>query len=1101
MNVLLLNRPKQIILAPVHKPALLFLATRTNLWATPDSAVTVKKSKMIKSLLPQRIAHAIAIFVAVLAGGWFPAKAQNATNSFWQSQNIYQIITDRFFDGDAANNNAEGNYNPSSSSGSVVHGGDFKGIEQKLDYIKALGVTAIWISPVVKNGNSQFHGYAGSDFYQVAPHWGSLADMQHMIQAAHARGILVINDIVVNHGDDLIYSTDAGWSAFKTPPDGYNLRYRSAAKQFAAPFNTNAINPSLTNIFHNNGAIPDYNTEQHYELGELSGLDDFRTESPYVRSNMVAVYNYWIAQGFDGFRIDTTKHVEMGFWQYWCPPVHAFAATNSSKPNFFMFGEVYEGSGAASEAKCGSYTGTQGGGPFKQDSVLDYPLFSIVNSVFAAASGSTKQIEDHYNYLGTYYDASAQNRLVTFLDNHDQPRFLSASGATAQRLNVALTFLYTSRGIPCLYYGTEQAFNGTTDPNDREDMFDGQFEQGPSLGDNFNTTHPQFQLVAKLNNFRRLYPALQTGAHVNKWNNPSAPGLFAYARRLGTQEAFVVFNTASSTQTLPNRSTIFAAGTPLVNLFDTNEILTVTATPEIPPIIMPSMTAKIFVAQTDWRPLDPVVVSNSPTHDSTNAPRATPIILQFSQPMDTNSVQNSFATTPSINGTFTWTAARDTLMFTPAGTGFPALTSVTVRVTNAVAKVSGNAMFAPYELKFKTFTNIIVDNTAPTVSVQSPTNNFLVKSNLTILGTATDNLAVQKVELRLDNGPWITATGTTAWSYNLNSSNFLNGPHQISVRATDSANNFSSTNLVNMRFLNVPGSYLQRISGGNPGDVMDCNSNLWLHDIAYSFGAFGFTNGASGYLANTITGICASAQSLYQREHFSTSSAGFYYQFDCPAGVYETTLLETETYWSAPGQRVFNVFIQGRQVLTNFDVYVAAGGKNLPLTRVFTNSVTNAQLRILFTPTVDNARVSGVQVRKLSDVVSDADGIPDWWRLGYFGHALGQSVDNSRAADDADNDGISNLTEFRNGTDPLNSASIPTPPVFNITQITVITTNVQLSCSTATNWSYQLQGRGSLGGIGAWTNFGSSQSGSGNIQIFADFSTVTTEKYYRIQAR
>src|SRR5205085_788839 len=159
--------------------------------------------------------------------------------------------------------------------------------------------------------------------------------------------------------------------------------------------------------------------------------------------------------------------------------------------------------------------------------------------------------------------------------------FLSSGNANndTTRLNVALAFLYTARGIPCLYYGTEQAFNGGADPNNREDMFDGQFEQGPSLGDNFNMTHPQYQMVAKLNNFRRLYTPLRIGSHVNKWNNPNGPCLFAFARRYDTQEVFVVFNTADSTQTLTNRSTILAAGTKIVNLFNTNEVLTVTSTP------------------------------------------------------------------------------------------------------------------------------------------------------------------------------------------------------------------------------------------------------------------------------------------------------------------------------------------------------------------------------------------------------------------------------------------------------------------------------------------------------------------------------------------
>ena len=396
------------------------------------------------------------------------------------------------------------------------------------------------------NGHGQFHGYAARDFYHVAPHWGSLADLQHMIAAAHARGILVIDDVIVNHGDDLIRSRDAGYPKFLAPPAGYTLQYRDNSVTYAPPFDIynstyNTTNNALTNLFHNNGIIPDYTNAQHVELGELSGLDDFRTESAYVRSNMAEIYEYWIAQaGFDGFRIDTVKHVEMGFWQNWCPLIHAYAAS-LGKPHFFLFGEVYDGS----ESKCGSYTGTRSGGAFALDSVLDYPLYFMVNSVFASAHGNTRQIENHYRAVAADYDPAAQMQLVTFLDNHDQPRFLSVRGATAARLDVALVFLYTARGIPCLYYGTEQAFNGTTDPNDREDMFAGQFEQGPSRGDNFNMTHPQFLLVAKLNNFRRLYPALQLGSHVNLRSDPNGPGLFAYARRLGAEEVFVVLNTSS----------------------------------------------------------------------------------------------------------------------------------------------------------------------------------------------------------------------------------------------------------------------------------------------------------------------------------------------------------------------------------------------------------------------------------------------------------------------------------------------------------------------------------------------------------------------------
>jgi hypothetical protein len=294
-----------------------------------------------------------------------------------------------------------------------------------------------------------------------------------------------------------------------------------------------------------------------------------------------------------------------------------------------------------------------------------------------------------------------------------------------------------------------------------------------------------------------------------------------------------------------------------------------------------------------------------------------------------------------------------------------------------------------------------------------------------------------------------------------------------------------------------------RISGGNPANVTDCSNNVWLADQAYSFDSFGYSpGGTAGYLNNVITGVCASAQSLYQREHYSTVSGGFYYQFDCPEGVYETTLLEAETYWTGPGERVFNVFIQGQQVLTNFDIYAAAGGMNLPLSLVFTNNVTNSQLQVLFTPLVDNARISGIQARKIADVYSDTDGIPDWWRLAYFGHALGMASDKSRGSDDADGDGVSNLTEFLAGTDPLNPASFPVAPPFNITKIVAMATNVQLLCTTATNWGYQLQIRSSLGATSSWTNSGNTLRATGGILTFSDNTPATNgTRFYRVQAR
>jgi alpha-amylase len=1034
-----------------------------------------------------------------------PASAQTS-NNFWRAQSIYQIVTDRFFDGDPSNDNVEGTYAPTNPTG--VHGGDFLGIEQKLDYIKALGATAIWISPIVLNTEGQFHGYSAWNFYQVAPHWGSISNLQHMVQAAHARGLLVIDDIVVNHAGDLVTGSGSGYPNFNYPA-GYTLSYVSNSKTYPTPFNLTATNPSLTNIFHNYGNIADYNNTTQTVLGWLAGLNDFRTETPYVQAQMAAIYQYWIGQiGFDAFRVDSILEVDTGCWQSFCPAIHSYAGTNGNT-NFFMFGEAFNGS----ETIVGSYTGTEGGGPFKLDSMLDYPLYFANNSVFGAGNGNTAQIENHYHAVDADYDPASRMQLVTFLDNHDNPRFLSTSESNdnTNMLEVALAFLYSSRGIPCLYYGTEQGFYGTTDPNDREDMFAGQFKDGPSGSvvqlaspgvDNFNMCHPLFQRVAQLNNFRRLYPALELGSHVNLWNNPNSSGLFAYSRVLNAQEVFVVFNTAGTSQTLPARPLTYPAGTVLVNLLNTNQTITVATGSQTPSITVPPITAEMFIAQPQLLPLDPVVVSSSPAHDATNIPVTAPITLQFSKPMDTNSVQAAFGTIPPVAGTFSWSAAHDTVTFMAGGAGLTAPTNFIVRITNtAVDAISGNALYSPYQLQFHT--TLTGDFTPPMVSMQTPTNGTTVAGNLQIAGTASDNVAVQKVEVELDGGSWITATGTNSWSFGLNTSNFLNGPHVILARATDTSGNISTTNSASVRFFNVPGGYVARISGGNPSNVTDCIGNIWLADQAYTFDSFGYApGGIAGYVNSTVTGICAPAQSLYQRERYSNPGGGFYYQFDCPEGVYETTLLEAETYWTGPGERVFNVFIQGQQVLTNFDIYAAAGGMDLPLTLVFTNNVTNSQLQVLFTRVTDNARISGIQARKIADVYSDTDGIPDWWRLAYFGHALGMASDKSRGSDDADGDGVSNLTEFLAGTDPLNPTSFPIPPAFNITRIIATATNVQVLCSTATNWSYQLEVRGSPGAGSSWTNSGSALAGTGGIVTFSDNGTATNSaRFYRVQAR
>jgi alpha-amylase len=997
----------------------------------------------------------------------------------WRSENIYFIMTDRFYDGDPENNDDDpfSGYEPANAT--RLHGGDLKGLEKKLDYIKALGATAVWITPIPHNtSNRAYHGYSAYNFYKLAPQLGSTNDLTNLVHEAHARGIRIILDIVVNHSGRIIDSGDAGFPAYNA--GGYSLRWSDTNIVYPPPF------AQLTN-FHNNGDIDVY-VDPNQILGELRGLDDLRTESTYVRTNMVEIYKHWIrAADFDGYRIDTVKHVELGFWQYFGGQIKSYAAS-LGKTNFIQFGEVFD----SSDAKCGLYTGEQAGGPFAMDSVVDYPLYDKMKSVFATASGNTKQLEDRYNALAANYDPDSQNRLVTFLDNHDNERFLSSGLANnnTNRLAVALAFLYTSRGIPCLYYGTEQHFNGANDPNNREDMFDGLFETGPSLGDNFDMTKTSFRLVAQLNNFRRNYEALRTGDHINKWNNPSGPGLFSFSRRTTNSEFFVALNTSSSSQNLTNRNILYAPGAKLVNVFNTNETLTVTAGGQTPVISVPGLSYKMYIGAADWRPLDPVVTNQVPLHGASNVAVTNPVTLRFSKPMDTTSVQAAFSVTPSVSGSFAWNASRTEMTFTPSGLGFTSLATNVIRLgTNAFDSVSTNAFFAPFETFFVTSASGLTDTVPPSVSITSPVAGATLSGPLVISGTSADNAAVTEVEFRLDGGGWMTAAGTSSWSFAIDTANLLNGPHVLYARATDSSSLVSSNASVAVRFFSIPTGYVQRIVPGSPGDVTNCDAAVWAADRAYAFGCYGYEGGMAGFSGSTISGVCVAGQALYRYERYSQpSNSTFSYRFDCPEGRYEVTLLEAETTFASPNQRVFNVNLEGQEVLSFFDIVAAAGAMNVPVSLVFTADVADAQLELQFVDQVENARASGIQVRRVGEVDADGDGIPNWWTLGYFDHASGQEGDLSLPTDDPDGDGFANLLEYFALTDPLDGESYLRVAGIGVDGVSLMS---------AVGRDYLLEANNVTDGV--WSVVVSNQPGTGGLMTLIDTNTPAM-RWYRVGA-
>jgi glycosidase len=620
----------------------------------------------------------IALFAATRAHAGYPSPED------WRDVTIYQIITDRWDDGDPTNNTLNTTYNP--SAGDRTHGGDFKGIQRRLTYLEGLGVSAIWISPIPLNAYGEYHGYAARDFTQIDPHWGTLADLQALVAACHARGIRVILDVVCNHGGNLFND-----NPYIAPPASYTPTYRDPSRTHAAPFNS-------TSYWHAQGSIGNW-VDPEQILGELFGLDDLKTEDPYVRTQLINIWSNWInLTDADGFRIDTVKHVEMGFWQTWAPAVRANAASYG-KNNFFMFGEVFEGS----ESKCGSYTGTKAGGPFALDSVLDYPQYYATNGVFATASAGAQWLVDHFNALPVYYDPAAQNRLVTFLDNHDNPRFLSSSLANNKiaRLHAALVYQLTSLGVPCVYYGTEQYFNGGGDPYCREDMFAGQFEFGPSIGNNFDQTSFAYRLVRRLNQMRRAYDALRRGSLTVREVHTS-PGVFAYSRIAGSQEVLVAVNTSDSAKTGQAWQTTYAPGTVLVNLLDPSQTVTVNLSQAVPAgTYLTGNGYAVFVPITQALDFDPEVVDVSVAQGDSLVTPLDPITVTFSEPMNRTSVQNALSFDPQVTGTLTWNANSTAVTFTPSSS-WPSLSNMRLIITSSATDQGGRPLTGGFEREFRT---------------------------------------------------------------------------------------------------------------------------------------------------------------------------------------------------------------------------------------------------------------------------------------------------------------------------------------------------------------------------------------------------------------
>lgn len=520
------------------------------------------------------------------------ALAKTAARNDATREQFYFVLPDRFANGDTSNDEGgltgsrlSTGYDPTDKG--FYQGGDLKGLTKKLDYIKDLGTTAIWMAPIFKNqpvqgtgdnASAGYHGYWITDFTQVDPHFGTNKDLETLISKAHSKGMKVFFDVITNHTADVVDYEEKSYGYLSKGAFPYltedgepfdDADYADGSQDFPevdadsfprTPTVTAAKQdvkvPSWLNdttMYHNRGDSTF--AGESSEGGDFSGLDDLWTERPEVVSGMEKIYEKWVRDfDIDGFRIDTVKHVNMEFWTQWATALDAYAA-KQGRDDFFMFGEVY----SADTSITSPYV-TQG----RLDSTLDFP-FQEAARQYASQGGSAQKLAsvfgDDYKYTTDKANAYEQ---VTFLGNHDMGRigyFLNQDNPNAtdaellKKDKLANELMFLSRGNPVVYYGDEQGFTGAGGDKDaRQTMFASKtadYLDDDELGtdrthasDAYDTSAPLYKQISALAKLRKDNPALADGVQTERYAADGA-GVYAFSRtdaKTGTEYVVAVNN-------------------------------------------------------------------------------------------------------------------------------------------------------------------------------------------------------------------------------------------------------------------------------------------------------------------------------------------------------------------------------------------------------------------------------------------------------------------------------------------------------------------------------------------------------------------------------
>lgn len=443
--------------------------------------------------------------VAAVTTGAQDSDVSNSAS--FSTDTIYQIVTDRFFDGNASNNPTGDIYDPTNPR--KYHGGDWDGITQKINdgYLTGMGITAIWISSPVENitsidpsnGSAAYHGYWGRDFFQTNEYFGSLSDFTDMINAAHDNDIKVIIDFAPNHTSTAEY----GDMVF---PENGNL-YRDGTL-------ISGFNNDTQNIF-NHESWTDFSTWENSIYHSMYGLADLNQLNSTVDDYLKDSIDMWLDLGVDGIRVDAVKHMPMGWQSNWLSAIYEEHET-------FVFGEWFSGSTGNDSEMTG----------FANESGMSLLEFRLANAIRNTLGSGTMSMQDLYSVMVDREQSYKEiNDQVTFIDNHDMSRFMTLANGNARALENAYVIMMTSSGIPTIYYGSEQYATGDNDPYNRGDM------------PGFSTTSTAYQVIAKLAALRKSNAAVAYGTTQERWMNSD---VLVYERSFGNSTVLVAVNKSSS---------------------------------------------------------------------------------------------------------------------------------------------------------------------------------------------------------------------------------------------------------------------------------------------------------------------------------------------------------------------------------------------------------------------------------------------------------------------------------------------------------------------------------------------------------------------------